>query len=152
MNRRLYLLPLLLVASGWGHTCGVLADDPNCIQPNFDPNVVDFNLPAGVVIRGALIHPRPQAPAPATWQVPAGKYNRVGKACDPDGDAIVSIEILAATVPATVSLQPISGTWTLAADLVAGLNVFTVRAFDVPGDECIVTLVLWARNRRPVLY
>lgn len=131
----------------WARRLGSL-DDPNiCLQPvwigpapfAFDPNA----------IQGLLID---------CHQVRAGKFNRTGRVCDPDGDP-VDVELLAGPAGMDVTQDVEASTWTLAGELAPGLHAIIVCAIDRPlyGDpnETIVTILVDAvrpPNRAPVLY
>jgi len=131
----------------WWATFGAL-DDPNaCLQPVWigpapfacDPNIV----------QGLLID---------CHQVTAGKFNRTGRVCDPDGDP-VDVELLAGPAGMEVTQDLEASTWTLAGELAPGLHAIIVCAVDRPlwGDpnETIVTILVDAvrpPNRAPVLY
>jgi len=122
-------------------------DDPNaCIQ-----TVWGGPLPAGVEpndVAGTLI---------ACETIVAGKYNRTGRACDPDGDPI-DVELVAGPPDLTIDLDREASTWSIACELAPGLHALVFRARDQPrwGDPCEVTVTVLVDaiappNERPVL-
>jgi hypothetical protein len=95
--------------------------DPATIPWAHDPNLID----------GVLLPADRDPNGEPLWRVPAGKYNRTGTACDPEGDPI-DVELVAGTVAATVEVDPNGGLWHLRAELPPGEHAFTVRAVDRP--------------------
>lgn len=97
-------------------------EDANCVPQSWavpvglDPNVIE----------GRLLPLDPNG-----WAVPAGKFNRVGLCCDPEGDPL-DVTVTAGTTRATVTCDPDAGTWRLSVEVVPGLNLWTVQATDRP--------------------
>jgi len=146
MTRTTFILIVFcMIETATGGTI-VLLNDPNaCIQEDYT-RVCTVEVDPNAIV-GPILPPVPGDPN--TWSVPAGKYNRVGTVCDPDGD-VVTVSVVSATVPATVTMQ--GDTYTLTADLLAGVNLFTLQAKDSHGATREATIVLWAENRAPVLH
>jgi hypothetical protein len=71
-------------------------------------------LPPAAELPGVVLPP--VTADPTRWEVPRGAYSRTGRACDPDGDAF-SVELVSATIPAEVAVDPAAGTWTLTATI-----------------------------------
>lgn len=88
------------------------------------PFAVDANVIQGLVLPGIM-----DATAGPRWELPSGKFNRSGTCCDAEGDPI-AIKVLLSPTPATVEVK--GGTWTLACDLLPGLNLIVVEATDDP--------------------
>jgi len=115
-------------------------DDPNaCIQ-----TVWGGPLPAGVEpndVAGTLID---------VERVVAGKYNRNGRACDPDGDPI-AIELIAGPPDLTIDLDGETSTWSIACELAPGIHALVFRARDQPvyGDPCDLTVTILVEATAP---
>lgn len=129
-----------------------VVESTECVAVGVDPNAIPFEIPAGAVV-GLILAPDPNDPN--DWHAPAGKFNRVGQWCDPDGDPI-AVSLVSSTVPgAGVYVQ--GSCWFLVGELVPGLNLFVVEAQDYRlGDDAkksTWTIPVWGdgENRGPVL-
>lgn len=142
-----------LVAAGYLFASGthlyVLAGDPNCVQPLYETT----QLPEGIdpnVVQGFLLPP--QTEPNVAWEIQVGKFNRTGRACDPEGHPF-DIECLSATVPVTLSLDIEDGTWTLATESLPGVNCVVIEATDAYGAVTRFTVAwLGVGNQAPRLY
>lgn len=133
-----------LAASAEGTTFAAIADG-NCIEQPSLP------IPAGVdpnKIAGHLID---------VLDVTAGKFNRVGRFCDPQGFP-VEVELLAAPAGFGVTIDVDAATWTIAGEIPPGAWGIVARGRNVPRagepNDVIVTVYVRARppiNRRPIL-
>ena len=137
-----------VVAALLGRPLYVLAEDPNCVQPEY----LVSRLPAGLdpnLVEGLLLPPVPGDEA--TWKVAVGKFNRTAAACDPEGHSF-ELSLVASTAPVTLSLDAAAATWTLATESLPGVNCVVVEATDAYGAAQRFT-VLWlgTGNRPPVL-
>jgi len=131
----------------WSWRLAALEDPNICAQPVWigpAPFAFDPNLVVGLLID--------------CHEVRAGKFNRTGRVCDPDGDP-VDVELLAGPAGMEVTQDLEASTWTLAGELAPGLHAIVVCAIDRPlyGDpnETVVTILVNAErppNRAPVLY
>jgi len=151
--KRMTTFILVALGFGLGHlTLGthlyVLAQDPNCVQEVYDPNT----LPAAIdptVVDGLLL---PPIPGVSTWEVDVGKFNRTGKACDPEGHAF-DVALVSGTSPATITVDVANQTWTVATESLPGVNVVVVEATDTYGAAQRFTICwLGTGNQAPVLY
>jgi hypothetical protein len=113
--------------------------DPNCVQTTWGavvPFAFDPNATAGI-----LLH---------VEQVTAGKYNRVGTYCDPEGDP-VTVELLAGPAGVQITQNREGQTWTIAGELLPGVHAIIVRAVDDPKNgepnDVVVTVLVEARPR-----
>lgn len=120
-------------------TTFVLLADANCVQTAWGgpiPFAYDPNTVAGVLID--------------VEDVTAGKYNRTGRCCDPEGDPF-TIELLVAPAGMQVTQDAAAGTWTLAGDLTIGVHAIVVHAVDAPEygepNDCVVTVLVRAGPR-----
>ena len=125
-----------------------------CVPVGVDPATVPFVIPAGT-IEGLLLCPDPNDPN--DWHAPVGKFNRAGRWCDEDRDAIVVRVKSSSTPGASATLN--GERWLLVGDVAPGLNVFIIEAEDVRsyGDSLISTwtVLVWGDlppNHKPVLY
>jgi hypothetical protein len=130
---------LLAVASA---TMFVVVADPNCVQTSWGgpiPFAYDPNGVAGVLID--------------VEEVTAGKYNRTGRFCDPEGDP-VTVELLAGPAGMQVTQDDQAQTWTIAGDVPIGVTAIIVRAIDAPQNadpNFVVATVLVHGTPRPNL-
>ncbi len=102
--------------------------DPNCIQQGARVSDIPFAVdPAKIT--GVILSPYPGDLT--RWVVEAGRVDRVGNYCDPDGDP-ATVEYISG--PDSVQLQygPVNQTWTLVGELPPGIWYVTVRAVDQP--------------------
>lgn len=136
-----------------GPARSLYAGEPNepCVQVYYDP-------PAGLdpnVVVGILLCPDPNAPT--DYNVPSGKFFREARACDPNNDDF-DVEFIDGTTPATVDYNDATGLWSLAAEVVPGLNLWMVRATDTPqyatpksNEYTVVAFGEERANKGPVL-
>jgi len=135
---------MLVWSCAIGRNLYLLADGDCVEQPSLEP-------PAGVdpnKIAGHLIE---------VLDVVAGKVNRVGRYCDPNG-LPVEIELIGAPAGWGVSIDPNAETWTIAGELPPGDWGIVARGRNVPRfgepNEVVVTVYVRVRppiNPRPIL-
>jgi len=133
------------VQIGRGTQFFAIADGDCLDQPSLElPAWADPNETAGHLI--------------GVERVTAGKYNRTGPYCDPEGDP-VRVELLRAPTGFSVSIDPNARTWSLAGELAPGVHAIIVRAIDEPQfgepNDVVVTLLIEATprpNRRVRVY
>lgn len=148
-------LILLALAVGRIHGGTLILTDANCVQTGAVPGQIPFAIDPAK-IKGAILSPYPGDFT--RWDVPAGKFNRVGQYCDEQGHEI-AVEIISAPPDFAVTIDPANKTWTLAGTLSIGPHYIVVRAVDKPAYsepmERVVTVIVDARpapNQGPVLY
>jgi len=153
MKSRMILLAVALVGGILLHvvfpsTMYLLAEEV-CVQPIYpvtrlpmeiDPNLVD----------GLLLPPIPGDEE--TWEMQVGKFNRSGRACDPEGHAF-DIVVVEATSSTTVYASTADEIWTLACESLPGVNRVVLDATDTYGAVQRFTVIwLGVGNEPPVLY
>jgi len=126
----------------------VLAGDDVCVQPIYEVT----RLPAGIdpnLVQGLLLPPIPGDET--TWEMQVGKFNRSGRACDPEGH-VFDVVVVEATSSTTVYVSTDEGIWTLACETLPGLNLVVLDATDAYGATQRFTVAwLGVGNERPVL-
>lgn len=131
---------LLAVASA---TVFVAIADPNaCVQTTWG-GPIPFEYDPNAVV-GVLLD---------VEEVTAGKYNRTGLYCDPEGDP-VRVELLAGPDGMQVTQDSQAKTWTIAGDVPVGVTAIIVRAIDAPANadpNWVVATVLVHAATRPNL-
>lgn len=127
-------------------TFAAVADPNGCTQVTWAgpiPFEYDPNEVAGILID--------------VEEVTAGKFNRTGRYCDPEGDP-VTIDLLVGPPGMQVTQDDAGKTWTLAGDVPIGVTAIIVRAIDAPQNAdpnfVVVTVLVHASPRpnvRPVV-
>lgn len=157
MDRRTFVtLVFLCVIAPCGGTVLIVAEAGagDCIQVTTDATRASWTVDPDKIV-GFLLPPIPTDPN--QWTVTAGKYNRVGTFCDPNGDPVV---ITLESAPASMSIVQDNDrhTWTIAGDLEPGPHYIVVKAVDVPRYGTPITTVVTVAvlatvppNRAPVL-
>ena len=120
--------------------CGLAAARPMYVLA--DPNTpawADPNQITGTVLPAIRTDPN------NFWTHPTGKMVRVAPYIEEDGQAIT---VVCADPNWTVSVNPVSGTWTLAGDVLPGANYIRVSASDIPGPYQVAitnefTVLVW---------
>ena len=127
----------------------VLAGDSVCEQPIYEltrlPAEIDPNLVQGLLLP-------PIAGDEVTWECQVGKFNRSGRACDPEGHAF-DVTVVEATSSTTVYASTADELWTLACETLPGVNIVVLDATDAYGATQRFTVAwLGVGNHGPVLY
>ena len=120
--------------------CGMAAARPLVV-------IAEPNLPAWAALNQIVGTPLPAIRTDPNnwWNHPTGKMVRVAPYIEEDGQAIT---VVCADPNWTVSVDPVSGTWTLAGDVLPGANYIRVSASDIPGPYQVpvtneFTVLIW---------